>query len=56
MAEVRASSLLAAVFEGCDGQIEFRAFPSKARTFVAINDMASAATFCRSRGACAIRC
>ena len=46
---VRASDVLAAVFEGCDGLVECRALPSKAHTFVAIDAIATAVTFCESR-------
>ncbi len=48
--QVPASDVLAAIFDGCDGLIEFRALPSKDRTFVAVADMsAAAAQFCQSR-------
>lgn len=46
---VRAGDVLAAIVAGCEGLIEFRAFPSKHRMFVPLDAIGTAATFCQSR-------
>ena len=38
------------LYEGCDGFIELRALPSRARTFVALGDLETARTFVREQG------
>jgi len=46
---VRVRDIILAVHQGCAGLIEFRAFPSKARKFVAPDGIEAAARFCDER-------
>ena len=44
---VRASDLLGAMYSGCTGRVEFRAFPTKSQKFFARDDFAGMAAFVR---------